>query len=297
MNKLMRLLAIMGALTCGKIVIAETEGKTNHVPHASITMDARTEAQNDDYAEADVLLTPKVIEKVGDTEVKYSGTFRKLTNTDGETKDLQTITHNVKVNNGAWNLALGRTGFRTFGDTTATVDFDNAMAGKGLTRIFTGAFVGYEPTGLTVGIASSDTEMSLRHWDMLMASWSHHFSDSLGFQVHAAATEDAVEKAGLALECKPTDNIRLLADSVYSKTGTTVMLGANVGLTEKLKLFAAAEITKPEEGETMSRVLTGVEGNLGNGFKAIGAVEQGISSDGSTKAIFGLKFNGSRDLL
>lgn len=297
MKKLIKTLAIIGTLCNMSFAEAETPiDADQHPVRGSITLKTTGETYNTDYAEGDVMATPKVTTQVGDNEIKYTGTFRKATNTDGETTDLQTIAHNVTIDNGIWDWTFGRTSLREFGGTTATVGFDNYMAGKGMTRTFTGAFVGYQPLDVVFGIGSSDTTLSPSHWDMLMASWHHHFENGWGIQANIAATEDHVEKAGLAVEYKPTDDISLLADGVYGKTETSGMLLANLQLWDKAKLFAGGEVTAPDEGKTTGKLICGVETQFGHGLIGTAAVQHDFADNDKTKVVLGVKLKGVKDL-
>ena len=297
MKKLIRTLAIVGTLCNMPFAQAGTPADADQRPtRGSITLRTTGETHNEDYAEGDVMVTPKLTTEVGDTELKYTGNFRKATNTDGETTELQTITHKVSADNGTWGLTLGRSSIREFGDASTTVGFDNYMAGKGMTRTFTGAIADYHPLDLTLGIVSSDTTMSPAHWDMLLTSWHHHFAGGWGVQFNIASTKGHVEKAGLALEWHPTDDIRVLADTVYTRSQTSGMLLANLQLAEKIKLFGGAEITVPEHGEKTGKLLAGLEGDLGHGFTATTAVQHDFAEHDDTKLVFGFKFKGDRDL-
>ena len=298
MKKLARTLAILGTLINVSVAVAQPQ-KTEQNTQASIALRSTGETHNADYAEGDVILAPKVSTQIGPAQVNYTGIFRRTANTDGETSDLQTFVNKVGVANDTWNLQLGRCSFRQFGDVSTTDNFDNDMSAKGMGRSFTGAFVGYLPVNLTLGVCSSDGEMKWDHGDMLMTSWSHCFDEHLGFQLHGAVTEDHLEKAGLAVEYKPTDSVSLLADAVYSRSGTSTMLLGNFQASENVKLFAGAEVTDSRDDGTSGKAVVGLEGKLGHGFNAVGAVQQSFSSDSSdnnTTVVLGLRFNASRSL-
>ena len=296
-NKLLRTLAIMASLFYGEIIIGETEIRPDHTTTAAMVVDSRGEAHNEDYAEADMLLTPKASTQIGEAKVDYSGTFRKVTNTDGETGDLQTITHKVNVDSDELKLKLGRDNLRKFGDTTTTVGFDNFLCGKGFNRNFTGAFLEHKPSELTLGAVSKDTEMSPGHWDMLLANWNHRFETGVGTQLHLVVTREMLERAGIAVEYRPSDKTILLLDTVYKRPETSVLLAGNFKASEDTKFFAAAELTDSHNARATGKIIAGVEKNLGHGLKATGAIEQDVLSENTTTAIIGLKFNGSMDLL
>lgn len=295
-RKILELLVIISTLWHLNVAEAQVPAEMERSAHASITLRTTGETHNEDYAEGDVMLMPSASAQMGKAKLNYDGVFRKTANTDGEVGDLQTFVHKMGIANDEWALTLGRNSLREFGGTTTTVGFDNYMSGKGLSRTFTGAFVGHQPSHLTLGIVSSDTEIGPSHWDMLMGSWSHRFDDRFGIQIHGAATQDHLEKAGLAVEWKPTDRVSLLADAVYGRDGTSAMVAGNYNLLERIKLFAGAEVTAPSDSTATGKVVAGAEGDLGHGFKAVGAVQQDISSDGQTTAVLGFKFLGTRRL-
>ncbi len=297
MKKLMRMLAILGAVYNFSAIAAETaQTKPEQDTQASINLKTTAEVRGDDFAEGDIQLTPKITTKVGDADVTYTGLFRKETNTDGETTELQTIFHKLCFGDDTWGLDLGRVNFREFSDETATVNFDNCMAGKGVSRIFTGAFAEYKPWDLAIGAAASDGEISPAHLDMIMASWSHRFDDKLGVQLHTAVGHDEVKKAGIAVEYKPTENVGILADVIYSPTETTGMLLGNYKLTDKIKLFAGGNVTDPDGKDATGRAIIGGEADIGHDFKLFGGVDQTIGSDHNTKVIIGFKCNGVKEL-
>lgn len=296
MKKLVRMLAILGAIINLTVAKAQTPVRERHMPEATLTLRTTAEAHNADYVEADAMLMPKAEAQIGDAQVGYAGTFRKVVDSDGHTSDLQTFVNKLSFVNDDWEVVVGRDVLRSFGGTTTTVGFDNWMSGNGLGRQYTGGFVGHHPSGLKLGLVSSDGEIGPRHLDTLMGTWSHQF-DKLGVQVHGSATEDHLEKAGLALEWRPTDRLRLLADGVYTRNGTAAMLAGNFALTDNVTLFAGSGVNAPENDSATTRFVVGAEGNLGHGFKAIGAVEHEESSEPDTRVVVGVKFVGSGKLL
>ena len=297
MRKLIRMLAITGAMFNMSFAHAQPENQTPAKHHAEITVKTTGESHNDDYAEADVILTPKATVQLGDAVATYTGTFRKLTNTDGKTGDWQTWGHKVNLADDTWDLTFGRTSFRKFTGTTTSVGLDNDATGKGLSRTFTGGFVGYKPYDLTLGVAATDGVIDPAHWDMLLGTWSHRFDDVLGVQVMAGITEDHLEKAGLAIEYKPTDNFSVLLDGVYGRAKSVGMLSANLKLSDDVKLFAGSEVVIPDKGHTTGALIGGIEGNLSHGLSVIGAVQQDLNHEHETKAVLGFKLNATRDLL
>ncbi|MBQ4471998.1 MAG: hypothetical protein II942_01970 [Alphaproteobacteria bacterium] len=295
-KQLIRMLAIAGAIFNLSITQGHAEEQVPQKAHATISVNANGEAHNADYAEAEVLVTPKATAQIRDAVATYTGTFRKLTKSDGTTDDWQTYAHKVSVADDTWNLTFGRHSLRKFGGTTTATGFDNAIAGT-LGRTFTGGFVGYKPYDLTIGLAATDGVIDPGHWNMLLASWSHRFDDVLGVHVFTGITKDHVEKAGLAIEYKPTDNFQVLLDGVYGKSKSVGLLAANYKLSDDVKLFAGSEVTIPDKGRTTGSLIGGVEGHLGHGIKLVGAVQQDLGHEHETKAVFGFKFNGGRDLL
>ncbi len=298
MNKLIAKLALIGALIGFSIADAATIPEAEHTPHAAITARVTGETHDEDYAEGDVMLMPKVTAPVGDAEVRYNGVFRKTTNSEGETSDWATFVNKLTLSGDTWDFVLGRDSWRQFGGTTTTVGFDNFMSGKGLSRSFTGYDVTYKPWGLRLGVVASNGEIDWEDLDTGVISWSQEFADCVGVQIHMAATEDhLVEKAGLAIEWRPTDSLRILSDTVYGQaTGTSSLLACNVQLTPAMKLFAGAEVNAPCDDSATGRAVLGAEGDLGHGFKVIGGLQQGILNESETTAILGFIYKGDYTL-
>ena len=295
-NKTIRMLAIISMLANVPDITAETT-RPERTNDAKVVFMANGETHNQDYAEGEMYVAPEATTKIGDSTLQYKGMFREAADSDGGQTGLQTITHTVSASNDDWDLTLGRKGMRSFGGTTTTVGFDNYMAGKGFTRNFTGTFATYKPWGITAGVASTDTTMSPSHWDMLVGSWSHRFDDCVGVQTHLAATEDHVEKAGLAVEWKTNDRLSLLMDCVYGRSSSSALIAADFQASKDIMLFAGAEATMPKDDDATGKIVAGVEGNLGHGCKAVGAVEQGVGPDSDTKVVLGFKFKNTKDLL
>ena len=295
-KQLVRMLAVLGAMWNFHVTAIETPTEPERDTHAMVTLKTTGEARTHDLAEQDVQVTPKIVTKVGDTDVTYTGLFRKETNTDGKTSDLQTIFHKLCVGDDTLGLDLGRVSFRKLSDETSTVNFDNCMAGKGVSRTFTGAFAEYKPWDLALGVAAEDGEISPAHWDMMMASWNHRFDDQLGVQVHAAVGRDEIKKAGIAVEYKPTDKVGILGDVLYSPTETTGLLLGNYQLADQIKLFGGATVTDADGKDTTGRAVIGAEAGIGYGLTVYGGVDQKIGSDHDTRVAVGFKLCGSRDL-
>jgi len=296
-KQLVRMLAVLGAMWNFHVIAIETPTEPDRDTRATITLKTNAEARTHDLAEQDLQVMPKVVTKVGDTDVTYTGLFRKETNTDGKTSDLQTIFHKLCIGGEDLEMVeIGRVNFRKLLDESSTVNFDNCMAGKGVSRIFTGAFAEYKPWDLALGVAASDGEISPTHWDMIMGSWSHRFDDQLGVQVHAAVGRDEVKKAGIAVEYKPTDKVGILGDVLYSPTETTCLLLGNYQLADKIKLFGGATMTDADGKDTTARAVIGAEADVGHGLAVYGGVDQKIGSDHDTRIAVGFKLSGSRDL-
>jgi len=267
--------------------------------HASLSLRTAAEVHNFDHVEGDAIVSPSASTEIGDTKLSYAGTFRKTADSEGNRSDLQTFVHKAGIETEDWRFEAGRTSLREFGGVKTVDSFDNDMSAKGMSRNFTGVFASHRPSHLTLAVGSSDGTMSPSHWDMLTGSWHHRFGDKVGVQIHGSATKDHLEKAGLAVEVRPTDRLSLLADGVYTRNSTAAMLLANMKASDRVKLFAGAEITAPCDSTATGKVIAGVEGNLGHGFHAVGAVNQDFSfghGGEETTAILGLRFNTDRTL-
>ena len=120
-KQLVRMLAVLGAMWNFHVTAIETPTEPERDTHAMVTLKTTGEARTHDLAEQDVQVTPKIVTKVGDTDVTYTGLFRKETNTDGKTSDLQTIFHKLCVGDDTLGLDLGRVSFRKLSDETSTV--------------------------------------------------------------------------------------------------------------------------------------------------------------------------------
>ena len=293
-TKLIQRLALIGAFWAASITQGKDETSIGGLlkTYGDVTVKAMAETHNTDYAEGEMQVVPKAAASVGDTKVNYNGLFRRATNTDGETTELQTIAHNVNIGNSTSSLTIGRKGIREFGGVTTTTGFDNATAGECMNRSFTGVLFEHQPSHLIFGVVASDAKLHLSHLDTLLCSWSHRFDDILGIQLHLAVNDDIeIEKAGFAIEWKPVDRLSILADAIYKQNGVSGLLAANYNVSERTKLFAGTLITDPHDGDTTGKAIAGVESNLGHGFNAVSAVQQDFIHEGNTTFILGLKWN------
>lgn len=296
-NKLLTTLAILALLY--QVSVVRGSELDARVAQASANLRIAAETHNFDCGEGDVRVNPKGVVELGKAQVGYDALFRQALDEDGKVGDLQTIIHKLSLRGENMNLEAGRTSLRQFGNVGTVDSFDNYMAGKGMTRNFTGVFAEHKPSHLTLGVCSSDTTMSPTHWDMLAASWSPYICENLGIQVHGAATKDHLEKAGVAVSLKPTEKLALLADAVYSRDGTSAMLLGNYQANDKLKVFGGAEVTAPSDSTATGKAIAGVEGKLRRGFHAIGAVQQDFSfgkGGEETTAILGVRFSAEKAL-
>lgn len=300
-HTLLHYLAIFSAMWgmhTAAVQSAHAEDASAAKAHATLAARATAEAHNTDYVECDGMLMPKAVADIGGVDLKYSGVFRRTANSDGERSKLQTFVNKVGVESDNWDFEVGRSNLRQFANETSTVGFDNYTSAK-LSRTFTGAFATHKPSNVTLGLCASDTAFGPSHVDEVLGSWSHRFGDQLGAQIHLAATLDCLEKAGLAVEWSPTDRASLLADAVYSKTGTSGMLLGNYQASDRVKLFAGGEVTAPCDSGATGKFVAGLEGDLGHGVKAIGAVQHDCSfhhGGDETMAVLGIKVNGNKTL-
>ena len=273
------------------------DGAENQKVNASVALKTTGEIHNDDVAEGDVILTPKASVQTDAAKLAYSGTFRRTADSTGNKSDLQTLVQKLSISNDTWDLTLGRNSLRNSCDTTTTVGFDNYVLTKGVGRTFTGAFLGHQPSGLTVGLASSDAQMNPTHWDTLIGNWSYRFRETARGQAHIASKFGNIDKVGLAIELQPTEKTSILADAICGRKESTAMIAGNLALCDRIKLFAGSEITAPRHGNPEAKIVAGAESDIGHGLRAITAVQQDISSANDTTFVLGLKFNATKTLL
>jgi len=298
MKKLLRFLAVMGALWNVTPKAAGAEAKENVKAKADVSVYANAERVSDaEHTFGELTLAPHASIEKGDYKLGYSGMFYNYGYTDHTHGDPMTLDCQLRLDVPHWTFQTGRMmlrpEFASFMVTPFPTSLGNDIKGAGASRIFTGTHVVNKDTGLGVGFVANDACMAPSHWDTGLLTWEKKFGDGWGLAAHVAAGSKGVQNAGFTLAYMPTDKTAFVAEGIYKDKTIHGILGTSHKLTDDLTLFAGLKLDRPEHEKVTGWATAGLHYNLGKGFSVVGAVKQDIDTLHKTHGIIGLKYAGN----
>lgn len=297
MKKLLRFLAVMGALWSVTPKAAGAEAKENVKAKADVTVFANAEQVDDGDTFGDLTLKPHVEVGNGEYKASYLGSFYNWGYSDRTYGDWMTLMSRLQLETSDWALQVGRMQLRpdyvSYLKTPMTTTLDNDVMLAGTCRTFTGTHLAHKGTGLGIGLAAHDTRMTPTHWDTGLVTWEKKFGNEWGVAAHIGAGDKGFHNAGLTIAYMPTDKTSIVAEGIYDKKVTHGILGARHKLTDDLAIFAGLKVDKPDQGKVAGWATAGVSYDLGKGFSVVGAVKQDIGGHHEAHGIIGLRYFGN----
>lgn len=297
MKKILRFLAVMGALWNVTPKAAGAEAKENVKTKADVTVFANAEKVDNASTFGELTFAPHVAVEKGDWKLGYTGMFYNSGYTDHTHGDWMTFDSQVKLENTDWTAQVGRMmlrpDFASYCAVPMTTTLGNDIKATGSSRIFTGTRVTHKGTGLGVGLVANDTRMTPTHWDTGLLTWEKHFGKKWGLAAHVGAGDKGFHNAGVTVTYMPTDKTTFVAEGIYKDKTTHGILGAHHKLTDDLAVFAGLKVDKPNHGKMGGWATAGLGYDLGHGFRAVGAVKQDIGGRHEAHGIIGLQYAGN----
>ena len=297
MKKLLRFLAVVGALWNVTPKAAGAEAKENVKAKADVTILANAEQVDEGETFGDLTLKPRVEVANDDYKLEYFGSFYNYGYTDGTHGDWMTFMSRLKLETSDWALQVGRMQLRpdyvAYMATPMTTTLGNDLMLAGTSRIFTGTHFAHKKTGLGVGFVANDTRMTPTHWDTGLLTYDKRFNDEWALAAHIGAGDKGFHNAGLTVAWTPTDKTTFVAEGIYKDKTTYGILGAQHKLTDDLAVFAGMKVGKPNQGKATGWAAAGLRYRLSKDFTAVAAVQQDIGGEQKPHGIIGLQYAGS----
>lgn len=299
-NKILRMLALMGALW-GATPKVHAEGADDQQrdlqADAGVTLFINGEKASGQKAFGDITIQPEASVEKGDKKIAYEGSFYRLGWVDGTKTDWMSLASNISLETEDWQAMIGRdfSRFDTAGylHAATTTAFSNDVRANGTSRTITGANLTYKPWGVELGYIASDGRMTPSHWDTALFGYKKQFNDQWGVQFQIGGGREPLTYGGATVAWTPDKSNALVADLMYKDHKTTGVLTARHNITDRLALFAGLEVTKANQGKMGGLAEAGLSYDIGKGFTAVAAVQQGLGGQHATHGVIGLQYVGN----
>ncbi len=299
-NKLLKMLAVMGALL-GTTPKANAEGADDQQrdlkTDANVTLFVNGEKSSDQKGFGDITIKPHIGVEADQKGVYYEGSFYRWGELDGGKTDWMTLMSKLVLHTEDWEAMIGRecTPFQTAGykNVPATTFFSNDVRLNGTSRGFTGSSLNYKPWGVEIGTLATGCKAGPHHWDNALVGYKKQFNNAWGVQFQAAGGARPLTYGGATVAWTPDKNNAVVGEIMYKNHKTTGVLSAKHNITDKLALFANAEVCKPSSGKIGGIAEAGISYNIGKGFTAVAGIQQGIGGEHKTQAVIGLQYVGN----
>lgn len=297
-NKTLRMLAIIGALFAARPAAKAAEPEQDNALHTRVDFGLYL---NEELANknsfTDISLCPHLRLEKGLYAVDYDGCFWKQWFFDGTEGDWLNLKHKLTLENKDYAVVFGRdlTAGQMAGyqNVPMTTGFSNTIKGHGVSHSLTGVGLWDKQRGFQVGWYAKDGEFGLKHLDMGVIGYRKQLDDQWGVQFQAGAGRKALDYAAATVAYTPDKNNAIVAEGVYKNDRVSAVLMAKHNMTDRLALFANAEVTQAKGEKVGALVEAGVAYDFAKGFRAVAAVQQEIGGEHQTRGVIGLQYSGN----
>ena len=295
-STLIKFLALAAAFAPIGKVKAETHENGVNPLKAQLTFFSDVEQDGNKPMYSEACLIPDISLGKDDKKVGFQGCYWRFGDTTGNISDWWRLSYYFYLENEDVQLRAGRILMREYAGYVycpTTPRFDNVSTGKGVGLGFTGIHGCHKPTGIGLGVASSNNQMNPNDWDTGVLTWHHDWDGKYAVQTHIGATKHEVTRAGITGKWHPNDDFTLVGEMIYKGKELSNFLTFGYQITDSLKAFGGVEVTYPNSGKASGLLTAGLDYHLNNtGVHFFAGVHQELGEQHGTSVVVGARFQG-----